>query len=43
MLISVGLINGFMVGLEIDWGNAVIFDLGIIRLVCFYGDPPDEE
>lgn len=32
-------ISGFMVGIEFEWDSeAVILDLGIIRVIVLYGD-----
>ena len=42
MIISLGFISGFMVGMEFIWGEAVVFDLGIFRLMVHYGLDEDD-
>jgi hypothetical protein len=40
--ITLSFISGFMVGFEIIWGEAIVCDIGIVRLMIHYGDgPPD--
>ena len=41
MVITAELINGLMLGFEVIWGQAVVLDLAVIRLV-FHSNLPEE-
>ncbi len=43
MIIQVAVISGFMVGIEVIWGEGVVvLDLGIIRLFISKGETNNE-
>jgi hypothetical protein len=43
MLIGLQFISGIMVGIEVLWGEAIVFDIGIIRLILYYGDGEEDD
>ena len=40
---QINLISGFMVGIEVQWGEGItILDLGIVRIILTKGDVNDD-
>lgn len=43
MIVGFQFISGLMVGIEIIWGEGLVLDLGIIRVVFIKGDFNNDE
>ena len=43
-MILIQFISGFMIGVEVQWDECIVFDVGIFRVIYVYGnDFPDKE